>query len=45
MTWNEYLELLISQGISLEHAQNNIGHLMDLYGVYDWDAEVPFEVR
>lgn len=44
MTWNEYLQLQISRGSSLELAQNAIGHMMDLYGSYDWDAQVPFEV-
>lgn len=45
MTWNEYLELKISRGATPELAMNSIGHMMDLYESYDWDAKVPFEVE
>ena len=45
MTWNEYLELQISRGAKPELAMNSIGHMMDLYESWDWDAKVPFEVK
>lgn len=43
MTWNEYFELEISRGGTPDLIMNTIGHLMDLYESYDWDAEIPFE--
>ena len=45
MTWNEYLELQISRGAKPELAMNSIGHMMDLYESWDWDAKVPFKVE
>lgn len=43
MTWNEYLEVVISRGATPELAQNSIGHMMDLYESYEWEAQVPFD--
>lgn len=43
MTWNEYLDQLMSQGSSFDLAQNVVGHLMDLYEDYEWDSEIPFD--
>lgn len=43
MTWEEYYELEISRGGTPDLIMNTIGHLMDLYESYDWDAEIPFK--
>lgn len=43
MTWNEYLDLQISNGATPELAMNSIGHMMDLYESWDWNNKVPFE--
>lgn len=44
MTWQEYFDLQISRGCDPELVSNNIGHLMDLYGSYNWDSYIPFQV-
>lgn len=41
MTWNEYLEETINNGLDPDHAMNIIGHLMDLYNSYEWEKEIP----
>lgn len=41
MTWNDYLKDAIKAGAKRELAENNIGHMMDLYEAYDWDEELP----
>lgn len=43
MSWSEYYESLIAAGATPECADNTVGHLMDLYESYDWDAQIPFE--
>lgn len=45
MTWNEYLNTLVSRGATPDLAMNSIGHMMDMYESYDWDAKVPFDVE
>ena len=42
MTWQEYYNELIESGCNDHNADNIIGHLMDLYESWDWDAEMPF---
>lgn len=43
MTWEQYLDLLISQGCNEHNAMNVIGRLMDFYESYDWECMLPFE--
>ena len=41
MTWNELFEELCKQCSCEQNASNMIGHLMDDYESWDWDAVAP----
>ena len=45
MTWNELKKALVKQGVKYYQADNIIGHLMDDYKSWDWDAIIPDEVK
>lgn len=45
MSWQEYYDNMIKAGASPECADNTVGHLMDLYESYDWNEQIPFELK
>lgn len=45
MTWNEFLEATINNGVNPDHAMNNIGYLMDMYNSYEWDEQIPEDLE
>lgn len=45
MTWQEYFDALVAHGGDPDLMMNMIGHMMDDYESYDWDAKVPFDVE
>ena len=45
MTWQEFYDSWIARGADPDLAMMSIGHMMDDYESYDWDAEVPFDVE
>lgn len=45
MTWQEYFDMMVACGSDPDLAMNAIGHMMDIYESYNWDAKVPFDVE
>ena len=45
MTWQEYFDMRVSQGVDPDLMQIIIDIMMNVYESYDWNVIVPFDVE
>ena len=44
MTWQEYFDVRVEQGVDPDLIKMVIGLMMNIFESYDWNAIVPFDV-
>lgn len=45
MTWQEYFDMRVEQGVDSDLIKMVIGLMMNIFESYDWNAIVPFDVE